>query len=367
MKIECQVEKIKKSLMLVEKVVGKNLTLPVLESILFVVKNKTLTLRATNLSIGIETKITTKVEKEGVIAIKGGVLSSLFLNLKDDEDVILEAINGNLSVKTKTNTTLLKSVSHDDFPTIPSVLGEEFLIPAKKFIDGLKSVYYSASVSEIKPEIGSVYVYPEENNLFFVSTDSFRLAEKKIKIKDNLSFGGFLLPFKNVVEIIKIFEEETDDLKITLQKNQIAISNKDIYLTSRVVDGVFPDYKQIIPKESTTEVVVLKQDFISSLKITNIFSEKKFNQIAFLINPTKKIFEINSKNTDIGENKTILSGALSGEDVSVSFNYKYIIDCIQSIATSDSLSLKLNGSNKAMIISGVGDTSFRYLIMPMNR
>ncbi len=366
MKIECSIEKLKKALVIVERVIGKNLTLPVLESILFIVKDKTLTLRATNLSIGIETKITTRVEKEGVIAIKGNVLSSLFLNLKDDDVVVLEVVDGNLSVKTKTNTTLLKSVSHEDFPTIPIVSGEDFSISAKKFTEGLKSVYYSASISEIKPEIGSVYFYPEESNLVFVSTDSFRLAEKKIKTKESLSFGGVLLPFKNVVEIIKVFEEATDDLKITLQKNQISISTNDIYLSSRIVDGVFPDYKQIIPKEATTEAVVLKQDFISSLKITNIFSDKKLNQITLFVNPPKKIFEINSKNIDIGENKTILTGALSGEEVSVNFNYKYIIDCIQSIG-SDSLSLKLNGTNRAMIISGVGDSSFRYLIMPMNR
>jgi DNA polymerase III subunit beta len=365
MKIECSIDKIKRALMIVERIVGKNLTLPVLESILFIAKDKNLILRATNLSIGIETKIATRIDKEGIVAIKGNTLSSLFSNLKEDSTVFIEMVNDNLLIKTKTNTTTLKSVSHEDFPTIPIVSGESFIIPSKKFIDGLKSVYYSASVSEIKPEIGSVYFYSEENSLVFVSTDSFRLAEKRIKIKENLSFGGVLLPFKNVVEIIKVFEEINDDLKITLQKNQISISTNEIYLTSRIVDGVFPDYKQIIPKEATTEVVVLKQDFISSLKITNIFSDK-YNQVTFLINPSKKSFEINSKNIDIGENKTMISAAISGEDVSANFNYKYTMDCLQSIS-SDSLSLQLNGSNKAMIIKGVGDGTFRYLIMPMNR
>jgi DNA polymerase-3 subunit beta len=358
-------EKLKKALLLVGGVVGKNLTLPVLESILFIAKDKVLTLRSTNLSIGIETKIATKIEKEGVVAIKGSILSSLFSTLKEEETVFLEVVNENLLIKTKTNTILLKSISYEDFPTIPIVSGSEFFIPAVRFIEGLKSVYYSASTSEIKPEIGSVYVYTEDGFVVFVSTDSFRLAEKKIKPKENTSFGGVLFPFKNVVEIIKVFDGCIDDLKITIQKNQISISTQNIYLTSRIIDGVFPDYKQIIPKESTTEAVILKQDFISSLKITNIFSDK-FNQITVSINPKIKKFEINSKNIDIGENKTTISAAISGEEVVVNFNYKYIIDCIQSI-TSDSLSLKLNGNNKAMIINGVSDASFRYLIMPMNR
>ena len=365
MKIECSTEKIKNALMIVERITGKNLTLPVLESILFIAKDKALTLRATNLSIGVETKISTKIEKEGVVAIKGNILSSLFSILKNDQTVSLELVNENLLVKTKSNTILLKSVSYEDFPTIPIIKGDEVLISSKKFIDGIKSVYYSASISEIKPEIGSVYIYPDESSLMFVSTDSFRLAEKKIKLKQNTSFDGVLIPFKNVVEIIKIFENIEDDLNITFQKNQISISTPEIYLTSRIIDGIFPDYKQIIPKEATTEAVVLKQEFLSSLKIANIFSDK-FNQITIIINPKNKIFEIKAKNIDVGENTTILSGALTGEEVSANFNYKYIIDCFQSIP-EDSLSLKLNGNNKAMIIQGIGDPSFKYLIMPMNR
>lgn len=365
MKIECSIEKIKKALSQVERITGKNLTLPVLGSILWVATDKTLKLRATNLNIGIEATIPARVEKEGVVAVRGDVLSSLFSILQGDFNVVFELINGNLLVKTKTSTILLKSIPHDDFPTIPVVSGDGFIVSSKKFIDGIKSVYYSASVSEIKPEIGSVYIYPEDDLLVFVSTDSFRLAEKKVKIKQKLSFGGILIPHKNIIEIIKVFDSVDDDLKITLQKNQISFSTENIYLTSRVVDGNFPDYKQIIPKNPTTKAVVLKQDFISALKISNVFSDK-FNQIVLTVKPSDKVFEIDSKNTDIGENTTTISGALSGDDVSANFNYKYILDCFQSVG-ADSLSLELNGNNKPMIVRGVGDISFMYLIMPMNR
>ena len=365
MKIECSVEKIKNGLSMVDRITGKNLTLPVLGSVLWVATNKTLKLRATNLSLGIEVEIPAKIEKEGTIAIRGDILSSLFSVIQNDSNVYFESINGNLSVKTKSNTIILKGIPSEDFPTIPIVSGESFLISSSKFIEGIKSVYYGASISEIKPEIGSVYIYPEDDMLIFVSTDSFRLAEKKVKIKQKLSFDGILIPFKNVIEIIRVFENSDEDLKITLQKNQISIYTSRIYLTSRVVDGSFPDYKQIIPKNSTTGVVVLKQDFISSLKVSNIFSDK-FNQVTFVIKPSEKIFEIEAKNSDIGENTTFLSGALSGEDVSVNFNYKYILDCFQSIS-SDSLNLELNGSNRPMIIRPVGDSSFMYLVMPMNR
>jgi DNA polymerase-3 subunit beta len=332
---------------------------------LWVASGKSLKLRATNLNIGIEVELPAKVEKEGTVAVRGDVLSSLFSILQGDLTVSFELINGNLLVKTKSSTILLKSIPHDDFPTIPNVEGESMVISNKKFIEGIKSVYYSASVSEIKPEIGSVYIYPEEDLLVFVSTDSFRLAEKKIKIKQKLSFDGILIPFKNTVEIIRIFENLDGDLKINLQKNQISLSLDNIYLTSRVVDGNFPDYKQIIPKNPTTKAIILKQDLLSSLKISNIFSDK-FNQVEITVKPTEKFFGFESKNSDIGENNTEIDGALSGESVVANFNFKYILDCLQSIPV-DSLSLELSGNNKAMIIRGVGDTSFMYLVMPMNR
>jgi DNA polymerase-3 subunit beta len=365
MKLECSIEKIKSALMTVEKITGKNLTLPVLGSVLWVATNKTLKLRATNLNLGIEIEIPAKIEKEGVVAIRGDILSSLFSVINNNESVRFELIENNLSVKTKTNTILLKSVPHEDFPTIPIVEGDNFTINSKKLIEGIKSVYYSASNSEIKPEIGSVYIYPEEDMLVFVSTDSFRLAEKKIKIKQKLSFDGILVPYKNAVEILKVFDQVDEDVKITLQKNQISFSTEGIYLTSRVVNGSFPDYKQIIPKNPNTQATVLKQDFISSLKISNIFSDK-FNQITITVKPTEKVFEIEGKNVDVGENTTFISGALSGENVSANFNYKYIVDCFQS-ASGDSLNLQLNGNNRPMIIKPIGDSSFMYLVMPMNR
>lgn len=365
MKLECQVEKIKKAISIAERITGKNLTLPVLNSILFIATEKVLKIRSTNLSLGIEIDIPAKIEKEGVIAIKGDILSSFFSILSGDSTVHLEIINNNLSVKTKTSNVLLKSIPHEDFPTIPIVTGENISIPAKKLIEGIRSVFYSSSVSEVKPEIGSVYIYPEDNTLVFVATDSFRLAEKKIKLKEKLSFKGILIPLKNSAEIIKVFDGIDEDININLQKNQISFSVSNIYLTSRVVDGTFPDYKQIIPKESTTTATILKHDFISSLKVANIFSDK-FSQITFTIKPKEKVFEMNAKNSDVGENTTILNGTLSGEDVSVNFNYKYIIDCFQSIS-SDSLHLDLDGNNKPMIIRVVGDASFMYLIMPMNR
>lgn len=365
MKLECELEKIKNGILQVEKITGKNLTLPVLNSILFIASGKSLKLRATNLSLGVEIEIPAKIEKEGIVAISGSTLAGIFSNVFQNENIQLESIDGNLMIKTKKSRIKLKGQTHDDFPTIPTVDGKTFEIESKKLIDGIKSVYYSSSVSDIKPEISSVYIYSNDDNLIFVSTDSFRLAEKKIKMKNVEEIPGILIPFKNIPEILRIFGEVQDLVRICFNKNQISFSSNNIYLTSRIIDGVFPDYTQIIPKEFKVEVVVLKQDLLNALKLSNIFSDK-FNQINLLIKPKEKIFELSSSNNDIGENKTYLDAAIKGEEALLGFNYKYFLDCFQSINT-DSISIRLNQSSKPMVISGSSDNSFTYLIMPMNR
>src|SRR3989344_8510334 len=152
MKLECKTEDIQNKISQVERITGKNLTLPILSSILLVASEKYLKLRSTNLNLGIEVKIPAKIEKEGIIAVSGSVLNGVFYNVFQNENIHLEGIDGNLLIQTKKSKTKLRGQPHDDFPTIPRVTGTSFEIESKKLIDGVKSVYYSSSVSDIKPE-----------------------------------------------------------------------------------------------------------------------------------------------------------------------------------------------------------------------
>lgn len=368
MKIECVQEKLKSGISLAEKIAGKNMTLPVLSCLLLDATSKNnLIIKSTNLDLGIEVSLPAKIEEGGIITVPAQVLNSFVNSLIDNEKGIrLITDQNNLNILTARNSGSIKTTISDDFPIIPKVSNEnKFYLNGSDFSKGLKSVWYSSSISSIKPELSSVYIYCDGEFVVFVATDSFRLAEKRLKVKKTKDFGQILIPYKNISEIIRILETINDEIEVNLDKNQISFSYNGLYLVSRVIDGVFPDYKQIIPKSSTTEVVVLKQDLLNALKISNIFSDK-FNQINFKINPNLKLCEIKTKNNDIGENKTTIDSAISGDPIEINFNYKYIIDCFQSI-DSDSVTLQFNGINKPMIISPISDGSFRYLVMPMNR
>lgn len=368
MRIDCAQEKIKYAIGLAERISGKHMTLPVLSCILFEAKkDNTLTLRSTNLDLGIEITIPAKVDEEGVVAIPANTIASFVSGLSEvDKNINFEDKQGNLKISTQKTSGVIKTLPNDDFPSIPHVSSDNtFTLSSEDFVKGLKSVWYSSSVSSIKPELSSVYIYCENEFVVFVATDSFRLAEKRVKIKKSKDFGQILIPYKNIPEILRVLETMNGDVNVELDKNQISFSKDGVYLISRVIDGVFPDYKQIIPKQNTTEIVVLKQDLINALKLSNIFSDK-FNQINIKIDPSSKKCEIRTKNSDIGENLTSIDAVITGEGIDINFNYKYIIDCFQSI-DSDSVTLSLTGLHRPLVVLPVSDNTFRYIVMPMNR
>ncbi len=368
MKIELQTQKLKDILQKVDRIAGKHATLPVLSCILIEFGKNTAVFKATNLDVGIEVSVSIKSDGSGSVAVPAHTLNAFVSQLPDQNSTIsLEVEGGNIKVSTPQSSGIIKTVAADDFPTIPKISdGQEFEMQSDILVKGLKSVWYSASVSSIKPELSSVYIYRDGEYITFAATDSFRLAEKKVKAPAAAKVGEILIPFRNIADITRLLEGLNTAVKVTTSKNLISFTGNDTYFVSRVIDGVFPDYHQIIPKGFMTEAIVLKQDFLNALKISNVFSDK-FNQIKLIVDPKKKVFEIQTKNADVGENKTSVSAALTGERIEVNFNYKYVADCFQSI-DADSLSLQLGGLNRPMIIRPVsGDQTFMYMVMPMNR
>lgn len=352
-----------------DKIAGKNLTLPILSCLLLDASDgSSLKIRATNIDLGIELTVPAKIIKKGKVAVPGSVLEHLVSGIYDSNTISLSAEGANLLVSTPKSKTLIKSFEADDFPTLPETKKTDttFSINTAEFLRGMESVWYSASTTSIKQELASVYVYTYDKKILFVATDSFRLAEKSLMTKKGVQCEPILIPIKNIVEIMRVFEHIPDeDITVSLNDNQIVFSGAGVYVASRLIDGTFPDYRQILPKQFSTEVVTLKQDLANVLKKISIFSDKS-NQVQFEINPSKKKITLRSQNKEVGETTETLDAAITGDDLSVNFNYRYIADALQSV-NSDSISLLFTGLNKPMVIRGISDASFTYLVMPMNK
>ena len=364
MKVECVKLDLKNALVLAERFTGKNLSLPVLRSVLFIAGEKILKLRATNLDLGIEIELSARVEKDGVVAIPADTLANFLSNLPGEKNVVVEQVGEHIAISGKTHSTLIKGFGYEDFPTLPFVTkGITIDVDARVLLNAFRATQYAVSTSDIKPEFASVYCYTEEQSLVFVATDSSRLAEKRIPLKKEPEPLSVLIPGKNVAEIARALEGVDGTIRICATKNQISFHAERMHITSRLVDGTFPDYRQIMPKKFTTEVIVLRQDFIDRLKLTTVFSGK-LQQVRLKKYPNEKLFEIESRNDDIGETTQEIDATLSGEDVEFLLNQRFLMDVL-SYLPSDSISLHASGGGHPLVIKGVGDQTFTYLIMPM--
>lgn len=363
MHITIETKKLQKLLDVISKVSTKHITLPVLQCVLLEVEKDTLTIKANNLEIGIEGKIPVKVEEIGVVAVPAHILLQT-VHLISQQNTTLFTEGDVLHVEALTSKTEIKSMSHDDFPHIPRVMSEPFITSGKLFAYGIKTTAFTASQSTIKPELGSVYIFQKkEHTLTFVATDSFRLMEKTIPQKNAIPFTSILIPYKNALELARIAEESEENITLYTNENQCALTVGDLYITSRVISGTFPDYEQIIPKEYKTTVTLLTNDLAQALKKTNIFLNK-FMQLTITI--SKGACTLSAQSGETGTTTESITAHVDGEDLTLNFNQRYIHDVISHI-NDESIRLKCAGVGRPMVIENVHDTSLRYLVMPMNK
>jgi len=343
----------------------KNTTLQALSSILIIAGDDGIKMRATNLETGIDFKLKGEVKSDGVVAIPATILQQLASSITHDGQITLEHTGEIVSIKSGTGKSSIKTVSYDDFPSIPFPENPKNRIVISGVL--LRSLFTSiascASTSTIRPELSSIYISIEGGVLTAVATDSFRLVEKKVPLVNKGTQGKFLIPAKNAIDIAQALPD--DDVIVSFDEHQCAFVSTTGMLVSRLTNAVYPDYRQIIPKESVADAVVLRKDFETALKQTTIFSDS-FQKINISFDPKKNQISLFARNADIGESAETISSKVSGNALDLSFNYRYL-STILSLTSVESLNFMAAGIGRPLIIKGVGDTSLMYLVSPMNQ
>ncbi|HUO50391.1 MAG TPA: DNA polymerase III subunit beta [Candidatus Paceibacterota bacterium] len=355
---------IQNAVILAERITGKKETLPVLSCILIEVGSEIM-LRATNLEAGIEITIPGDIEEKGTIAVPAGIFSQTLRSISS-EKVYFKLEEGNLLIESRGSRTLIKSIPHAEFPVLPTSDAHGSTIPREKFLEAIQSVLYAASPSMIRPELGSVFVSLETSKIICVATDSFRLAEKTVTGLSGKNEEDILIPLKHAQELSYILEHTSEDgIELSAEETQMIVEIGTIRYISRVIDAQFPNYKDIIPRSFSTEVTILKADFADMLKKARVFSGND-QHVGLHVYPKKKIFSATARSSEVGEMSDSIDAALSGDDLDINFHIGYLAECISSIA-SDSITLSFAGVGRPLVIKGVSDASFVYLVMPLNR
>ena len=366
MKLTTIKEKILTAVQIAERITGKKESLPILSCVLLDGGSGKgeLVVRATNLEAGIEISVPCEIEDKGVIAVSASVLSQTLRSISG-EKIALKTEEGNLIVESRGTKTLIKAIPHEEFPKLGDMGGGKGVpVSREELMRGIQSVSYAASPSMIRPELGSVYVAMRPGSIVCVATDSFRLAEKIIGSLDKGS--EVLVPLKHALELAHVLERiDASEVSLSADESQMSVSANGVRYVSRVVDGTFPNYKEIMPKVFETEATVLKNDFAEMLRKARVFSGND-QHVGLHVYPKRKIFSATARSAEVGEMSDSIDAAISGNDLDINFHIGYLADCL-SIIESDSIILGFAGAGKPLVIRGVSDQSFTYLVMPLNR
>lgn len=368
MKIVVLKNNLKEGLGKVEHAVTQKDNLPILRNVLLTTKDGKLILSTTNLEMGVTTSIAGKISEEGGITIPFQTLYEIVSNA-DSEKVSLEISGGSLRVMTDNYSAKIQGTKPEDFPIIPKVENKAFIeIDGEVLERALLSVINAAQISEIRPEISGILFDFQITILKLVATDSFRLAEKTLtekEFKTTIPRGvKAIIPLETMREALRIISGK-ERVSIFFDQHQVLFETKDVTLVSRLIDGTYPDYEQIIPKAIETELEVKREQFLQGIKLVSSFSGKS-SDIKMRLKDGKKVLEMYSSNPALGENNYLVPVKCTKGDVfkDVAFNWRYISDGIKALGGGEIL-FGVNGETKPALLKSPRDNSYFYIVMPI--
>ncbi len=363
MRFICEKKDLSEAVSLVQKAINSQNTLPVLANILLKTEGQKLYLSATNLEIAISTSLSAQVQNEGAVTLPARLFSNYISLLKDGEVEIGLDNGDSVTIKSSDSQTKVKGISADEFPELPVVQEEfSFTLPAEVLKEGIEQTVFSCSASSTRPVLSGVLLWVKGSELRLVGTDSYRLGEKKIALPAEMEEGKYIVPARTFQELSRILGKEKE-VKVILSKNQILFQTEHSEISSRLIEGNFPDYERIIPATEQATSTVSRPDFILAVKRAGIFAREIDNNNV-RISIEKEHISIATEETEIGSGTTNVDASVEGEGTLMALNAQYLLDALQVVSTENVI-LKTGNTLAPVKISAENDDSFVHIIMPL--
>ncbi len=367
MKLVILKNNLREGLIAVERASSENNNFPILKNVLLKTFNNKIQVSATNLEIAISKYVSGKIIEDGSITVPLSTLLTI-VNNTNSERINLETKQNTLVFKTDNYEATIQGLPEEEFPIIPKLenVKEYIAISADIFKEAVMKVMNAIQPSEIRPEIGGMLLDFQVTHLKLVGTDSFRLAEKTINENNFTSTfsRGFkiIIPLKTMQEAMRVITK--GEVVLFVDPNQVLLKNDGIEIISRLIEGTYPDYDPITPKSFETEIMVEREHLVNAVKLVSTFSGK-VNDIRMKVSEGKKVLEVYSVNQALGENKYLVPVKTKGESFEASFNWRYAMDGLKNF-TGEELFFGVNGSHRAALLKNPNDTSYFYILMPIN-
>lgn len=369
MKITCQQKELDQALDIVSKAITPNNTLPVLNNILLKASGKKLYLTATNLETAIHLSLNADVQNEGDITIPAKLICG-YVHLLEDDKVDMKTEEGNtLLIKSKNSQTRMKGISANEFPIIPTPEKEHFFeLPTKTLAEAIENTVFSAAVTPTRPVLCGVYLDVDGDIVKMVATDSYRLAEKKIKLQKKTEKPfSCIIPIQTLLELGRILgsrEGENSKVEIYVSKNQILFSFDSVELTSRLIEGKFPDYEKIIPKSTRTKLEVDVERLTNATRRVSLFSRENNNNIKVTATNDGKL-QITTDETRVGEEKAEIDIKISGENNKIALNSQYLLDALNHL--KEKAIIEMDEKLTPVVLRPGKKEDYLYIIMPLKQ
>ncbi len=357
-----------RSLNFVQGIVEKKNTLPILSNVLLQLKDKKLSIVATDLDIIFYDEISDiQTIKEGNTTTSAAILFDILRKISSNSDLNFELKSENkLSLKSDNADFNLLCLPTDNFPTFSDEFeGREIFVDSNKFLKLLNKTKISISNDDTRHYLNGVYLHITEghgrNFLTGVATDSHRLSSSSLEI-ENSDFNSLILPRKTVFQLCSLLAETNEKLSMQTSDNKIKFTIGKIKLVSKVIDGKFPDYKKVVPTSNDKTLVVSSKDFINSIERVASVSLDRKEGVKLTINKDNVQLSVNSANSGDGNEK--INAEFSSGNLNISFNSKYLIDIASEIVDKN-LKINLKDSVSPVLIEDNSDKNSYYVIMPM--
>jgi len=374
MKVSCLQENLAKGLGIVGRAVSPRSTLPVLGNVLLATDAGRLKLSATNLEVGINCWIGAKVEEDGATTVPARTLTDLVNALPPERvDMALVVRTQTLNLRAGRSESNIKGIDAQEFPIVPAPEGEGGIpIEPDVLRTAIQQVAFAAAIDESRPILTGVLAKFEASQLTLAAADGFRLSVRTVPLPQSVADPfSIIIPARALAELGRISGDQKDPIIITVTptRNQVIFQLSDIVLVSQLIDGNFPDYHQIIPRNRTTHTVVDTAAFLKACKTALIFARDAAHIGRLHIKPGSELapghMVVSATSAETGDDVSELDASIEGDEIEIAFNVRYLIEVL-SVADTPQVSLDTTTSSSPGVIRLVGEVDFTHVIMPMH-
>lgn len=375
MELRCQQAELDQALHLVSRAVARRSTLPILSNVLLDATEGALRITATNLEIALSVSLPAEVRETGQLSVRADVFTD-FIGSLPRQDVLLSAPSGttDLRVTCGTSKARIPGIPAEDFPTIARI-GDQpptAIVETEALRDAVSQVVFAAATDDSRPVLAGVLLEFRGDELTLAAADGFRLSVRTLALQQPAATDlAIIVPAKALAELARVAgeSEEALQLLVTPNRSQLLARSGRLEFLSRLIDGTFPEFRQIIPRQWKTRVTVDREAFLAAARRAKIFAQSNNEVVKLQFVPGDSELDpgsmvVSAHAADAGDAEDVLPARVEGPQATIAFNGRYLTDVL-SVTKATEIAIEMTSSNAAGVFRPVGDETFLHVVMPM--